>query len=238
VAEDVGWLPGRFAGNNNQDDRAAMAVQRLMADYRYPESSAKKIVELAEAAWQHMHSPEEPPSSEPAPTAHAPEVHALLDAVDSRKQLTINFSKTPQEKTFPALSGEEAFHVFSVLTEQYGYTTQSARGIAERATSALRRWQSASAQTPASPSKPAIAGPSPQSPPTIEKEPLKKAPLPAIEEPAKSEAVPDTVDDPIVVVPCPKCDFELKIHRSNLALLGRKARCPQCQTKFRLPESV
>ena len=57
--------------------------------------------------------------------------------------------------------------------------------------------------------------------------------LPGTDDPALSQ---EKVDDPIANVPCPECGFLLKINRSDVALLGRKARCPQCQTKFRLPD--
>jgi hypothetical protein len=38
----------------------------------------------------------------------------------------------------------------------------------------------------------------------------------------------------LLIVPCPTCNFQLMLADQNL--LGRPARCPQCQTKFVLEE--
>ncbi len=239
VADDIGWLPGRFAAVPESTDRVALAIQRLMKDYRYSEEQAQKIAELAETAWQQKHSPEEPPASEPVPTTvYVPEVHSRLEAREQKGKPPTQYGSSPMEMTFPALSSEAAFHVFSILTQKYGYSARSARGIAERASSASRRWQSAKEEAQAAPASPPKEAAAVQLPPTVVTEPPPETPSPIAADSAKIEPPPESTDGPYIVVPCPECEFPLKFSQSHAALLGRKARCPKCQTKFRLPESV
>jgi hypothetical protein len=238
IAGDIGWLPGRFSTSSESADRMAACRDRLIKDYRYAEEEARKVAELAEAAWQHMHpaEAEKPPSSEPAlTTVYVPEEHPSMQPAHDPGQPPTPHGSTPFEKTFPSLSSEEAFHVFSVLTEKYGYSSRSARGIAERASSANRRWQSAKDEAQAV----ASAGKGkPHLPATIVTEPPSEAAFSPGEQVGKPQAPPESTDGPYIIVPSPECEFPLKFDSANAALLGRKARCPKCQTKFRLPESV
>lgn len=240
VAEDIGWLPGRFPAAPDSADRVAACVHRLMQDYRYSEEQARKIADLAEIAWLQRHppEPEQPPSSEPAPTTvYTPETHPrIVSMVEKGKPLT-QIGPSPMEKTFPSLSSEDAFHVYSVLTEKYGYSSRLARGIAERANSAARRWQSAKAEAQSG-TNPPKETPKPSLSPTVVAEPPPDAASEAQAEPGKTEPSPESADGPYIIVHCPECEFPLKFDQSNSILLGRKARCPKCQTKFRLPESV
>lgn len=240
VAEDIGWLPGRFPAAPDSSDRVAACVARLMNDYRYSEEQARKIAELAEIAWLQMHPPEaeKPPSPEPPPTTvYLPEEHPRLELPKGKGKPLTQVGPSPSEKTFPAISSEEAFHVFSLLTEKYGYSARSARSIAERAHSASRRWQAAMAEAQTTAKLPKET-PAPSLSPTIVTEPPPEAASIVQEKPLKPEPPQESTDGPFIIVHCPECEFPLKFNQSNAALLGRKARCPKCQTKFRLPESV
>jgi hypothetical protein len=199
-----------------------------MQDYRYSEERARKIAELAEIAWLERHPPEAEKSaySEPAPTTvYVPEEHPILESLTEKGKPLTQVGPSPMEKTFPALSSEDAFHVFSVLTEQYGYSTRSARGIAERASTASRRWQSAMAEAQAAASQPRET-PTPNLSPTHVTEPP-PGPTEVREEPEKADSPPESTDGPYIVVHCPECEFPLKFNPSNAVLLGRKARCPK-----------
>ena len=234
IPEEIGWRPGRFTMPSPEaaKDRVAQTVDRLVNDYRYPEEMARKIAEFAESAWQQMHPPEKAPSAELPPTSvHIPEEHPKPA---DRKPLTDHLGKPPFDKTVPALTSEEAFHVFSVLTEKYGYSSKTARGIAERASSAFQRWENAKAEAKTNVPIPPTEPPLTRAAPPIAGEAPSERILAVLHKAPEPEPAP--AEDPIVIVPCPECDFPLKINQSSL--LGRKARCPQCQTKFRLPESV
>ncbi len=232
IAEDIGWLPGRFVLTPEEsEDRIAVIVARLRNDYRYTEEQAKQVAQQAQAAWDHANPPEEEPApaepesktpittiGEPGPTTiYIPEEHPDI-APPKGKPLTAHDGSDSSSQTIPALSGPEAVDVFQVFTEKYGYTSQVARSIAERANSSFRRWQNSQApETTVSVPESSEPDPAPVPPQPVEPEPEKKE---------------------FVIVPCPECNFPLKIRQENYGLLGRKARCPQCQTKFRLPEQV
>lgn len=57
---------------------------------------------------------------------------------------------------------------------------------------------------------------------------------------APPQPAPATAADSqqVLLVHCPKCDFPMKLWGEHLKLLGRKARCPNCQVKFQLPSEV
>ncbi len=223
AADDIGWRPGRFPNAEEEPlDRLAAIIRRLTEDYRYPEPAARKVAELAEAAWGKTHAAED----------HAPAKSAFFVPTKTADSQTASQSSTPLTthiaslpNTTPSLSGEESLAVYSFFTEKYGYSSKSARTIAEQANSAWRRWQTALHES-AQDAKPA-AKPSSKPVPAKPKVPKQSA-----------TAVADKGAENLVSVPCPECGFLLKFDRADPTMRGRKARCPQCQTKFLLPESV
>ncbi len=227
AADDIGWLPGRFPERTGElPDRTAAIVGRLTADYRYPEPAARKVAEWAEAAWQKMHEAEEPAPARSA-EMFVPEKQAKAES-DGRQPLTAHIAPRPLPDTAPSLSGEAAFAVYSLLTDTYGYAPKSARSIAEQANTAWERWQTPPAE--AEDAKPA-AKVSPKSAKPVSA----KTKVPATSATAVAE---EKADRDLASVPCPECGFLLKVDRTDPTMRGRKARCPQCQTKFRLPESI
>jgi hypothetical protein len=167
----------------------------------------------------------------PPTRVYVPEDGQESEALEENGKPLTRVGPSPLEKTLPALSSEEAFQVFSVLTEKYGYSPRSARAIAERASSASRRWQAAKDEA-ARPPQAAVL------PPTIVTEPPPETDAPILNDAETHEPPPESTDGPYIIVPCPECEFPLKFSQFHASLLGRKARCPKCQTKFRLPESV
>lgn len=230
VADDIGWRPGQFSKISNESpDRVAAVVDRLMKDYRYTEEAARQIAGFAETAWIQLHGADEPTQAEPPATAvYVPEEHPEFELpVDSsKKPATKDMAGLSHSKTIPDLSGEKSLHVFSVFTDKYGYKSPVARGIAERAFSAWQRWETCQAQLKESAET------------STEKTPTTKPNPAASSTKDRVHTAQETVEPAFVVVPCPECDFQLKINQENFGLLGRKARCPSCQFKFRLPESV
>lgn len=240
IAADIGWLPGRFDGNAKESpDRMTSVVNRLVKDYRYSEEVAKQVAERAEIAWRKMHgtdelTKDEAAPEEPPPTAiYVPEEHPEIQISGAKTKTpeTTDLTISSRSQTIPALSGEEALRVFSVFTDKYGYKSPVARGLAERAYSAWQRWETAQAEV--AESAKSTGKEVPKTKPSPPASPPPKAPPSA-----ESQSAVETPAPEFVAVPCPQCDFQLKINPQNLGLLGRKARCPNCQFKFRLPESV
>ncbi len=228
--------------------------------YHYAPDQIDKIVAQVGRAldWKVSQEPEalpekpkpaKPPTGEGAKALVPPKPPA--EPPPTRVEPPLEPPETTEARPVPDLTSEEAAHVYSVLTEKYGYAPKAARAIAERASSANRRWQDLKAEAQPPAPTPPVPKPVPESaskPPAapvadvmdnISKPDGQSVP-PAVAEQIKngteSEATAPPAEDAVVIVPCPECEFELKIVQSNL--LGRKARCPNCQTKFRLPESV
>jgi hypothetical protein len=88
-----------------------------------------------------------------------------------------------------------------------------------------------------------VAAQEPKEPPHVDKSVAEQPPAPKppaeAQPPGPPPAPSKTPSVRILVIECPKCNFPLKLPESQVVhMLGRKARCPQCQVKFLLPSEV
>ncbi len=226
--------------------------QLLVKKYDYSPTLASEAAQRASDAL--VRQPEFQKSDTPQVKRPLP---SIADEDDTPTQAVV------QEHPSGGKSGTEhqAAAIIALLRDKYGYPTEWAAPAAWRAKAALQMLAAKEVEQPIAPTKPMLekvvrSGPdaAADEPPetSIEDPPSTAAysePAATSEEFAKPDSQPakpaDSAkpkpkpDGRILLIACPRCGFPLKLPESMFEQMkGRKARCPECEVKFLLPESL
>ena len=222
--------------------------QLLVQKYGYSTTLATEAAQRAGKALERR--PEDhvatatknPPASRPLPS--------IADEDD-----TPTLAAVPEHPS-GGRSGTEhqAATIVALLREKYGYPAEWAMPAAWRAKAALQLVAKKEAEQTTDTKKPVQEKVIPKGPvltpkvPTkaSTKEPRSTAANPKATAGAKASTpkpTPKTSDSKpagrILLIACPRCGFPLKLPESMFEQMkGRKARCPECEVKFLLPETL
>lgn len=230
---------------NSGDDQKI--EQLLVQKYNYSTKLATEAAQRASEALVHQ-----PDFQKPVASPVKRPVPSIADEDDIPTKAVV------QEHPSGGRSGSEhqAAAIVALLRDKYGYPPEWAAPAAWRAKAALQAIAAKDVEESIAPTRPKLetvvrsgpdqtAGEPPET--SIEDPPSTAAysePAATSEEFAKPDTKPEPKSKPkpdgrILLIACPRCGFPLKLPESMFEQMkGRKARCPECEVKFLLPESL
>ncbi|WP_166820359.1 hypothetical protein [Thalassoroseus pseudoceratinae] len=222
--------------------------QLLVQKYNYPTMLATEAAKRASEAVAMQPGSATPVASAKPATPSKPVVERRLPSIaDEDDTPTL---AAVQEHPSGGKSGTEhqAAVIVELLRDKYGYPAEWAMPAAWRAKMALQTVADQEADAPDVPSQPAMDDvirkgpvPSPAEPPETSAEDPPSTASYAASEGAKKEVATSKPKPTgrILLIACPRCGFPLKLPEAMFEQMkGRKARCPECEVKFLLPESL